>query len=148
MTTATKPAAPAPASSGSWFSSIFGDIVNAARTSFTTVWTAIAGMFGSASAGGAIVGILTHINPSWTALAIGVLGIAGTILGAVASAYHLITHVSATNNATIALAEKWLNTAEAWFGQPPIDFSAGNDDAAASSSNRPAPAAAPAHAGA
>jgi lysozyme family protein len=131
MTTATKPAVPAPASSGSSISSIFSDIVNAAKTSFSTVWTAIAGMFGSASAGGAIIGILTHINPSWTAIAVGVLGILGTILGAVASAYHLITHVSATNNATIALAEKWLNTAETWFGQPQIDFRADNGDAPA-----------------
>ena len=126
MTTATKPAVPAPASSGSSISSIFSDIVNAAKTSFSTVWTAIAGMFGSASAGGAIIGILTHINPSWTAIAVGVLGILGTILGAVASAYHLITHVSATNNATIALAEKWLNTAEVWLGQPAIDFTVDN----------------------
>jgi lysozyme family protein len=149
MTTATKPAAPAaarsPASSGSWISSIFSDIVNAAQTSFSTVWTAIAGMFGSASAGAAIAGILTHISPSWTAIAVGVLGILGTILGAVASAYHLITHVSATNNATIALAEKWLNTAEVWFGQPPIDFSADNGDAAPASAS-PAPAAATASA--
>jgi lysozyme family protein len=145
MTTATKPAMPAaaqpPASSGSWVSSIFSDIVNAAQTSFSTVWTAIAGMFGSASAGAAIVGILTHINPSWTAIAVGVLGILGTVLGAIASAYHLITHVSATNNATIALAEKWLNTAEAWFGQPPIDFGAENGDTTPASAHS-APAAA------
>jgi hypothetical protein len=133
-------AAQARASSGSWLSSIFSDIVNGAQTSFSTVWTAIAGMFGSASAGAAIVGILTHINPSWTAIAAGVLGILGTVLGAVASAYHLITHVSATNNATIALAEKWLNTAEAWFGQPPIDFSADNGDTAPASASSPSAA--------
>ena len=146
MTTAPKQAAPAaaqaPASSASWLSSIFSDIVGAAKTSFSTVWTAIAGMFGSASAGAAIVGILAHINPSWTAIAVGALGILGTILGAVASAYHLITHVSATNNATIALAEKWLNTAGTWLGQPPIDFSADNGDNPVPNSASPAPAAA------
>jgi lysozyme family protein len=140
MTTATKPVTPA--ASASWISSIFSDIADAAQTSFSKVWTAIAGMFGSASAGAAIVGILTHINPSWTAIAVGVLGILGTILGAAASAYHLITHVSATNNATIALAEKWLNTAEIWFGQPQIDFSAANGDPAASAPAGPAPAGA------
>jgi lysozyme family protein len=149
MTTATKPAVPAaPQTSASWISSIFSDIVDAAQTSFSKVWTAIAGMFGSASAGAAIVGILTHINPSWTAIAVGVLGILGTILGAAASAYHLITHMSATNYATIALAEKWLNTAEVWFGRPQIDFSAANGDATAPASARPASGAGPAPAGA
>jgi lysozyme family protein len=141
MTMVTKAAVPAaaqaPAVSASWLSSVFSDIADAAQTSFSRVWTAIAGMFGSASAGAAIVGILTHINPSWTAIAVGVLGILGTMLGAAASAYHLITHVSATNNATIALAEKWLNTAETWFGQPPIDFSEANGDLTGPASARP-----------
>jgi lysozyme family protein len=138
MSTAAPTPAPASAPSTSWLSSVFSDVVSAAKTNFTTVWTAISGMIGSASAGASIIGILMHINPSWTAIAVGVLGIAGTILGVVASAYHLITHVSATNNATIALAEKWFNTAEGWAGQPQIDFSAYNGTVA--------PAAAPAQA--
>lgn len=133
-TTSAAPAAPPkPAAPG-----FFENILTQATTSFRTIWTSIAGMFGSTTAGGIIAFLLSKVDPGISTIIIGVLGAASVAVGLAASIYHLISHVSATNNATIMLAEKVIDELESLMGMPITDFTASNTGVAPAVARAPA----------
>jgi hypothetical protein len=102
--------------------------VNSAVLPLSSLWSSIAGMFSSVGAGGALAAVAL-LAPGAAAAIIAWCGVAFMIVSALAHGYALITGVTATNNATIALVENVLNTIDTGLGGKGFSFP--NDPAAA-----------------
>lgn len=103
--------------------------VTSSTVSLPSVWSSISGIFSSVTVGG-IFSALTLFAPNFIAEILLLVGIAASIVSAIAHGYALITHVSATNNSTISLVENLLNKAETVLGGQPLTFA--NDPTATS----------------
>ena len=120
MTIAASPvlASPTPAIAAN---PVVAAAVQSSTISLSNVWSSVTGIFSSVTMGG-IFGALSMFAPSLVAEVLLLIGIAGSIVSAIAHGYALIFHVKATNNATISMVENLLTEAQAAFGGKPMVF--------------------------
>lgn len=123
MTTTSTPAASAVTANPA-----IAAAVQSAVLPLSSLWSSISGMFTSISASGAMAAIAL-LAPGISVQVLAWCGVVAMLLSAIAHGYALITGVSATNNATIQLAENVLNTIETGMGGKSLTFP--NDPAAA-----------------
>lgn len=122
--TATPPAATVPASSGINLGAAFQNAINSATTELKSLYAQLAGLGGSAI-GGLILHLVSTANPGLITSGQYYLGMAAFALSGAAHLYSMITGAQATNNATLALAENWLNKADVALGGTGFDFDNG-----------------------
>lgn len=95
--------------------------VNSAVLPLSSLWSSITGMFSSVGASGALAAVAL-LAPGAAISVLAWCGVVAGIVSAVAHGYALITGVSSTNNATLALVENILNTVETGLGGKPFAF--------------------------
>lgn len=134
----TAPAAETSSQAASSVIAAFEDMLGAAKVSMGKVVASLGGMFGSLGGGGLIVYLVQHLDPAMNAWIVSAIGLGSFGVTFFASAYHFFTHMNATNNATIALAEKGINMAQGYLGLPATDFTAANNGAIPMTSSRAA----------
>ena len=101
-------------------------VVNAALTPIRSIWASITGMLSS----GAVVGVgatLSVLAPNLMGEVLGGISLLAGLVALIAHAYTFITGLSANNNATIVLAENFLQKVEAIAGGKPLVFDMPND---------------------
>ena len=96
-------------------------VVNAAVTPIKALWSSITGMFSSVAFGG-LGAAVSVLAPNLSVEILGGIGVLAALVSAIAHAYAIVNGVSATNNATIVLAENFLNKFEVGLGGKPLVF--------------------------
>lgn len=96
-------------------------VVNAAVTPIKALWSSITGMFSSVAFGG-LGAAVSVLAPNLSVEILGGIGVLAALVSAIAHAYAIINGVAATNNATIVLAENFLNKIEVGLGGKPLVF--------------------------
>jgi hypothetical protein len=102
-------------------------VVDSAKTSLFKIGISVGGMFSSVLGGGTILALAQKIDPAAVSYLTDAVGVAVMLMGAFASGYHLVTHVSATNSATAMLGEKTINNLQSTLGLPVTDWTAANN---------------------
>ena len=95
--------------------------VKSATLPLQNIWAQIMGMFSSAAVTG-LGGAFATLAPTMTLNILGGLGVAAGLISLIAHAYGLVTGVSATNNATIIMAEQMLQQLEMALGGKALVF--------------------------
>ena len=99
-----------------------------ATLSLSSIVSSITGLFSSVAVGGVLT-VISTLAPNLTGEILAIAGVLAAIVSAIAHAYAVFMHVNATNNATIALVENFINTTVTEFGGKAFNFP--NDPAAA-----------------
>jgi len=115
-TTATVPAA-----SPINLNPVVASAVQSATLPLANIWASVTGLFSSIGVGGALT-VLTMFAPNSVTMIVALVAVAAAILSALAHGYAIVTGVSATNNATIVLAENFLNEVETRLGGKAFAF--------------------------
>ena len=95
--------------------------VQTSTISLSSIWSSITGMFSSVAFGG-IGAAVSALAPNLTIEVLAGLGVLAAIVSAIAHLYALITKVNASNNATITLAENFLNQVDVALGGKGFSF--------------------------
>jgi lysozyme family protein len=108
--------------------SVVAAATQSATLSLSSIVSSITGLFSSVAVGGVLT-VISTLAPNLTGEILAIAGVLAAIVSAIAHAYAVFMHVNATNNATIALVENFINTTVTEFGGKAFDFP--NDPAAA-----------------
>lgn len=95
--------------------------VQSATLPLNSIWSSIIGMFGSVATSG-VLGVFATLAPTTTMSALAILGGVAALVSAISHVYAIATGVSATNNATIQLAENFINKIETGLGGKAFNF--------------------------